>query len=206
MRWIIQHWDEHEQVFKIGDQELVIDRDDIYFLTGLSCRGAQANLTGGRPDPRSTLELVQSYYILESGLVSNRVPRERIRSRSMWAILWLIVWLVGSKSPHIATKAQLLLAIDYFQPHMFNWCEAVLRQLKVELTTCKTRTQHSFGYGTIIVSFFLERVPVMRPRMSLGPLDLREPRQVHWSSLDPYIGGGSIRNFFEKYFFEKYFF
>ena len=40
LRWIIQCWDEHEQVFRIGDQELAIDRDDIYFLTGLSCYGA----------------------------------------------------------------------------------------------------------------------------------------------------------------------
>jgi len=51
LRWIIQHWDEHEQVFKIGDQELVIDHDDIYFLTSFSCHVGQENLTGGRPDP-----------------------------------------------------------------------------------------------------------------------------------------------------------
>lgn len=176
LRWIIQRWDEHEQVFRIVDHELAIDRDDIYFLTGLSCRGAQANLTWGRPDPRSTLELVQSYYIPESGLVSNKVPIERIRSRSMRSILWLIVWLVGSKSPHIATKAQLFLAVDCVQPQMFNWCETVLHQLKAELTACKTRTQQSFGYGTLIVSFILERVPVMHPRMRLGPFDPRKPR------------------------------
>ena len=80
MRWIIQHWDEHEQVFRIVDHELAIDHDDILFLTSLSCRGAQENLTGGRPDPRTTLELVQSYCIPESGLVNNRVLIERIRS------------------------------------------------------------------------------------------------------------------------------
>ena len=112
LRWVIQRWDEHEQVFKVGDQLLAIDRDDIYFLTGLSCRGAQANLIGGRSDPQSTSELVQIYCIPESGLVSNRVPIERILSRSMRAILWLIVRLAGSKSPHVVTKAQLLLAID----------------------------------------------------------------------------------------------
>jgi len=48
LRWIIQRWDEHEQVFRIGDHELAIDCNDIYFLTSLLCRGEQANPTGGR--------------------------------------------------------------------------------------------------------------------------------------------------------------
>ena len=120
----------------------------------------------------------------------------------MRAVLWLIVCLVGSKSPHIVKKAQLFLAVDCVQPQMFNWCEVVLRQLKVELMACKTQTQHSIGYGTIIVSLFLERVPIMRPRMSLGPFDTREPRQGRWSSLNPRIGGGLIWHFFEEDFFQ----
>ena len=107
-------------MFRIADQKLAIDCDDIYFLTGLSCYGAQENLTGGRLDPRSTLELVQSYCIPESKVVSNIVPIERIRSKSMREILLLIVQLVGSKSPHVVKKAQLLLAVDYVQPQMFN--------------------------------------------------------------------------------------
>ena len=127
-------------MFKIEDQVLAIDRDDIYFLTSLSCRGAQENLTSGRSDPRSTSELVQIYCIPESGLVSNRVPIDRIWSRSVRAVLWLIVWLVGSKGPHVAKKAQLLLAVDCVQLEMFNWCEAVLRQLNAELRACKTHT------------------------------------------------------------------
>lgn len=192
LRWIIQCWDEYEQVFKIVDHELAIDRNDIYFLTSFSCRGAQANLIGGRLDSQSTLEMVQSYCIPDSGLVSNIVPIERIRSRSMRVILWLIVCLARSKSLHIAAKSQLLLVIDFVQPQMFNWCEAVLRQLKAELTTCKTRTQHSFGYGTLIISFIIERVPVMHPRMILGPFDTREPRQGRWPSLDPRTRGGPI--------------
>lgn len=170
---------------------------DIYFLTGLSCRGAQANLTGGRPNHWSTLELDQAYGIPESGLISSKVPIERIRLRSMRANLWLIVRLAGSKNPHVAIKAQLLLVVECVQPQMFNWCEAVLRHLKAELTACKTQTQQSFGYGTLIVSFILERVPVMRLRMSLGPFDLREPRQGQRASLNPHIGGGPIWHFFE---------
>lgn len=38
--------------------------------------------------------------------------------------------------------------------------------------------------------------------MSLGPLDLREPKHRRWAFLDPHTGGGPIRHFFEEYFFE----
>lgn len=68
--------------------------------------------------------------------------------------------------------------------------------------TFKTRTQMNFGYGTLIVSFILERVPIMRPQMSLGPLDPREPRKGRWASLDPRTIGGPIHHFFREYFFE----
>lgn len=41
----------------------------------------------------------------------------------------------------------------------------------------------------------------MRPQMSLGPLDPREPRQRQWALLDPRTGGGPIWHFFEEDFF-----
>jgi len=95
----------------------------------------------------------------------------------MRAILWLLVHLVGSRSPHIAKKAKLLLVFDCVQPQIFNWYKVVLCQLKAGLTACKTKTQQSFGYDTLIVSFILERVPVMLLQIRLGPFDLRDIRQ-----------------------------
>ncbi len=96
MRWIIHQWDEHEEVFWIGDHDLAINQNDIYFFIGFPCRGAWENMTSGRPNPRSALELVRAYCIPKRGLVSNKVPIERIRSRSMRAILWMIVCLARS--------------------------------------------------------------------------------------------------------------
>lgn len=42
----------------------------------------------------------------------------------------------------------------------------------------------------------------MRPRVILGPFDLRETRQGRWSSPDPRTGGGPLRNFFDEDFFQ----
>ena len=57
----------------------------------------------------------------------------------------------------------MLLALDYMQPQVFDWCDGVVRWVRAKLTTCKTRTQREFGYGTLIFSFLLERVPLMNP-------------------------------------------
>lgn len=164
LSWIIQRWDEHQCVFQIRDHEIMIERYDIYFMMGLSCRGAWVNWTEEKIDPRTTLKLVQTHYRPSSGLV----PIDRISIRPMRAILWIIVCLVRSKSSHVATKAQLLLVIDCLQPHIFNWCEGFLRQVKEELIACKTHTQRKFWYGTLIVSFFFERFPMLKQQMSLG--------------------------------------
>jgi hypothetical protein len=40
LEYIIGLWDDVEQAFQIGPQMLKIELDDVYFLTGLSRRGA----------------------------------------------------------------------------------------------------------------------------------------------------------------------
>ena len=61
------------------------------------------------------------------------------------------------------TKAQFLLELNYLEPQVFEWCEGVFICEKEDLKTCKIWAQREFGYGTPIVSFILERVPMMRP-------------------------------------------
>jgi hypothetical protein len=41
-------WDIDQQVFFVGAHIIEIDIEDIYFLTGLSRRGARVTLTGSR--------------------------------------------------------------------------------------------------------------------------------------------------------------
>ena len=115
LEYLVKAWDVQAWCFRLRAHMLSIQVEDIYFLTGLSWRGEQENLTSGRPDPRSTLELVRAYRIPKSGLVNNKVPIERIRSRYNRAIWWMIVRLSRSKIPHVVTEAQLLLKVDCVQ-------------------------------------------------------------------------------------------
>ena len=150
----------------------------MYFLTGLSCRGARPNLTGSRADPRSTTNLIRAHCIHDTQAVRNRIPITLVTLRPLRSILWMIIHLAGAKSQHVATKAQVLLALDCMQPQVFDWCDRVVCRVRAELTACKTRTQREFGYGTMIVSFLLEQIPLMRPRIVTAPLGPHELRQA----------------------------
>ena len=44
-----EDWDEDQEKFILQDQELEIDVSDVYFITGLSWRGASPLLTSTRP-------------------------------------------------------------------------------------------------------------------------------------------------------------
>ena len=100
----------------------------------------------------------------------------------------------------MATMAHMLLALDYMQPQVFDWCDGVVRRVRAELTACKTHTQKEFGYGTLIVSLLLEWVPLMRPRIVTAPLGPCEPRQARWAALLRWTGEGPIRHCFDDGF------
>ena len=127
-------------------------------------------MTGSRAYPHSTADLIPTHCIRNTEVVSNQVPIAWVALRPLRSILWMIVRLAGAKSQHVATKAQMLLALDYMQPQVFDWCDGVVRRVRAELTACKTRTQREFGYGTLVVSFLLERILLMRPRIVTMPL------------------------------------
>ena len=53
-------------------------------------------------------------------------------------------------------------AVDCMAPTMFNWCEGLIEIMKDQFTKCKIFQLNQFGYSLILVSFFLERVPLFR--------------------------------------------
>ena len=133
--------------------------------------------------------------------VSNQIPTARVNLIPLQSILWIIVRLPGAKSQHVATKAQVLLALDCMQPQVFDWCDRVVRRVQAKLTGCKTCTQRDFGYGTLIVSFLLEQIPLMRPGIVTTPLGPREPRQARWAAFLLRTREGPVCHCFDDGFF-----
>ena len=94
-------------------------------------------------------------------------------------IAFTVTRLCGAAALHIATGSQMRMAIDCYQGTIFNCCDAVLANVKGQLTRVKNEQLKTFGYGPLVVSFALERVPMLIPQqltVEVGPP--REPKLV----------------------------
>ena len=112
---LVAMWDVDSQVFMVGDQELALDVEDIYFITRLSQRGVTMMFTskGGGG------ELVDSY-VRENchrgaQKVSDKLPISQVVSLPMKTILFTVTRINGSIAPHLASMVQMkyaLIALD----------------------------------------------------------------------------------------------
>ena len=77
---------------------------------------------------------------------------------------------------------------------MLNWAEAILLQMKEKLTMVKSGKTKNFSYGSILITFVLERVPLMQPQhVTLVLAGPRDPRMQQWVELMArHVGQSSI--------------
>ena len=66
---------------------------------------------------------------------------------------------------------------------IFNWSEGLLVSLKYHLTKCQQGEMNHFGYGAVVLSLFLERVPLNR-------LEPEDPLMFRWVEAMACHGGG----------------
>ena len=87
----------------------------------------------------------------------------------MRTILFTFARLAGSAALHIANRSYMQYALECLEPKVFNWFDAVLSVMKEQLTKVKSERSKNFGYGSILTTFTLERIPLMQPQyISLG--------------------------------------
>ena len=119
----------------------------------------------------------------------------------MQVVLYSLSRVAGSAVTHQVSKAQMLYALECMEPRIFNWCDGVLRNIYNQLTNCKEGHLKDFGYGSIIVSFFLERAPVFHPQhIDVEAPGRREPRMRRWVDIMARHGGGHVYTFPATFF------
>ena len=202
LEWLVERWNVNEQCFYIGEQKLEIESSDIYFLTGLPNRGEQLNLAGTRPGGQS-LDSLRADWCIPDQHHAKGIEIKYISRRELMVIAFTVTRICGSATLHIATGSQMRMAIDCFRGTIFNWCDAVLANLKGQLTRAKTRRLKTFGYGPLVVSFALERVPMLIPQhLIVDILGPQEPKLVRWVAVmarHPDEGAAVVR-FTDSYF------
>lgn len=126
---------------------------------------------------------------------AGRVPIPAVTDVVLRTVLLTITRAFGSLGAHAATKAQMAYAVECLEPRVFNWCEGLRTNMFHQLTSCRTGKQSQFGYGSILVAIFLERVPLLQPQIALPVRPPTEPRLVLWASLAERLRGVQIIHF-----------
>ena len=67
-------WNLEQQYFEVGAHILTVEVEDIYFLTGLSRRGAPISLTGSPGGYITTRELVDRHYAPGMRTSGKKIP------------------------------------------------------------------------------------------------------------------------------------
>ena len=70
---------------------------------------------------------------------------------------------------HVISRPFMYYALECMRPTIYDWCTGMLSSVRTQLTACKTGRQKTFGYGSLIYSFFFERIRTLAPRVNLSP-------------------------------------
>ena len=99
-----------------------------------------------------------------------------VRDMPLRMFLFTIAKLANNVTLHVANRSCMQYALECLEPTVFNWAEAVFLQMKEQLTKVKSGKTKNFSYGSISITFILERVPLMQPQhVTLGLAGLRDP-------------------------------
>jgi len=197
---LIDYWNVDEEAFMIDQMPLRIEVEEIYFITGLSRRGEVVRSRGRTRNILSVDDYVQIYCPGQQK-VGSQISIPHVASLSLRIILFTIARVNGSSSLHQASRVTMSVAVDCLTT-VFDWCTPLLANLKEQLTSIRRGRTKNFGFGTILCTFFFERVPALRPRVAVSISTPRDPRMGRWANLMKRLGGGDVpRNAFDDDFF-----
>jgi hypothetical protein len=108
--------------------------------------------------------------------------------------------MAGSSTPHMALHIYFQYVIECTDPRVFNWADAVLRSIKRQLTKCRQGNLEQFRYRYLLVSFFLERVPLLRLQVDWNIPGPRDPRMLRWCQLMARHVAGPIIKYDDTFF------
>ena len=95
----------------------------------------------------------------------------------------------------------MIYSIECMEPIVFNWYEGMVVNLTDQLNKCRWGHLKQFGYGAVIVSFILQRVPHMRPQVVVRRLDAEDPRMLRWVYVMARHDGGGSKVIYGSVFF-----
>jgi hypothetical protein len=97
----------------------------------------------------------------------SQVPIHNINNLSLKVIVLLIGWITRSASLHRASRVHMHYAVHYLNAWIFDWSTTMVDCMKRQLTKCRIWEHRNFRFGTVLCSFFFDRVPNLSPRETI---------------------------------------
>ena len=106
LEFLINYWDHDLGMFDLQGEFLEITLEDVYFIAGLSQRGALVNLEGTDRggDPLSVHNYIDIYCTPGTQKRGSCIPIVHIRDLPLQVLTSTIVRVAGSSSLHLATQ------------------------------------------------------------------------------------------------------
>ena len=79
-------------------------------------------------------------------------------------------------------------AMECMRPTVYDRSTALLSNMKQQLSDYKMGRVRNFGFGSILRTFFFERVPGLSPRVDIPPHGVRDLAQQCWENVMRILG------------------
>ena len=113
LQYLLDAWDPTNQVFQIKGKSIPLTVMDIYFLTGLSRRGAPLSLSGSTHGAESVRDYIHRY--CREGSQPSRDDKINIRDvndRSLRTILFTFARMAAGVALHVANRSYMQYALE----------------------------------------------------------------------------------------------
>ena len=100
--------------------------EDIYFLTGLSRRGAPISLTSSCGGDITTQELIDCHYVLGMRTSGKKIPIRAMTDGPLRTVLFTMQRVAESQGVHQDSRVHMLYAIEAMAPTVLNWAKSML--------------------------------------------------------------------------------
>ena len=90
-------WNPEQQYSEVGSHVLIVEVEDIYFLTGLSRQGTPISLTGSRGGDVTTQNLIDRYYLPGTINSGNKIPIKAVVDDPLHTFIFTMKRLTGSQ-------------------------------------------------------------------------------------------------------------
>jgi hypothetical protein len=192
LQFLIEMWSPDQHCFLVrGEQVAFTAMEDVYFLTGLPFRGTPLPADPVLPRDTPLQEVAVRYCSGERYMTGSSVRISAIDALLHECVAAMIVRVYGSTAPHRISGGELMLMERVVVGReRFAWGLALHARMIAQLDRCRSTGAGEFAFGSILVAFFLERVPMLRPRVLLEAPGVREPRLRRWAQILVRHGGG----------------